>query len=135
GVWRAGAFAGRVANEHSLRHGTSGRSRLVKITATVIGNHPLVGVGVGSQPAASQQEAKTKLGSRKDASHTSPLTVAAELGAVGVIAYLALLGAAGRLLYDVTRRRRFGIGLAASFLVLFLHSLFYSGFFHDPMMC
>src|SRR5215831_14018146 len=76
-ITAAGAFAGKVANEHSLRHATSGRSRLVKITATVIGNHPLVGVGVGSQPAASQQEAKTKLGARKDASHTTPLTVAA----------------------------------------------------------
>ena len=130
----AGAIAGKVANEHSLRHATSGRSRLVKITGTVIGNHPLVGVGVGSQPAASRDEAKTKLGARKDASHTTPLTVAAELGAIGVIAYLGLLAAAGRLLYDVTRRKRFGVGLAAAFLVLFLHSLFYSGFFEDPMM-
>jgi hypothetical protein len=134
-VIAAGAFAGVVAHEHSLRHATSGRSRLVKITATVIRNHPLVGVGVGSQPAASRAEAKTKLGARKDASHTTPLTVAAELGAVGVLAYGALLAAAVRLLQLAIRRNRaFGLGLGAAFLTLFLHSLFYSGFFEDPIL-
>jgi len=131
----AGAFAGAVAHEHSLRRATSGRSRLVRVTWPVIRDHPIVGVGVGSQPAASHAEAKTKLGARKDASHTTPLTVAAELGAVGVLAYLALLAASAAALRAVVRRRRAtGLGLAAVFLVLFLHSLFYSGFFEDPIM-
>jgi O-antigen ligase len=131
----AGTFAGAVAQEHSLRRATSGRSRLVRVTWPVIRDHPLVGVGVGSQPAASHADAKTRLGARKDASHTTPLTVAAELGVVGVLAYLALLAAAGRALSAVVARRRaLGLGLAAVFLVLFLHSLFYSGFFEDPIM-
>jgi len=134
-VIAAGAFAATVAHDHSLRHATSGRSRLVEITATVIRNHPVVGVGIGSQPAASRAEAKTRLGARKDASHTTPLTVAAELGAVGVLAYGALLAAAARLLQLAIRRNRaFGLGLAAAFLTLFLHSLFYSGFFEDPIL-
>src|SRR5581483_4681063 len=109
----AGAFAGAVAHEHSLRRATSGRSRLVRVTWPVIRDHPIVGVGVGSQPAASHTEAKTKLGARKDASHTTPLTVAAELGAVGVLAYLALLAASAAALRAVVRRRRAtGLGLA-----------------------
>ena len=45
-----------------------------------------------------------------------------------------LLAAAGRLLVLATRRHRAaGLGLAATFLVLLLHSLFYSGFFEDPI--
>jgi hypothetical protein len=31
------------------------------------------------------------------------------------------------------RQRAAGLALSASFLVLFLHSLFYSGFFEDPI--
>ena len=67
GILVAGAIAGRALSNHSLRHATSGRSRLVSVTARVIRNHPLVGVGVGSQPLASHNEAKTRLGARKDA--------------------------------------------------------------------
>ena len=129
-----GAVAATTAHGHSLRKATSGRSRLVTVTTTVIRHHPLTGVGVGSQPLASRQEAKTKLGARRDASHTTPLTVAAELGAIGVVLYLVLLAAAVRLLVLTTRRHRAaGLVLAATFLVLLLHSIFYSGFFEDPI--
>src|SRR5262249_55245699 len=48
-----GAIAATSAHGHSLRRATSGRSRLVTVTTTVIRNHPLAGVGVGSQPLAS----------------------------------------------------------------------------------
>jgi hypothetical protein len=130
-----GAVAATTARGHSLRKATSGRSRLVTVTTRVIRNHPLVGVGIGSQPLASSKEAKSRLAARRDASHTTPLTVLAELGAVGFLLYLAFLAAAVRLLFLTARRHRgFGLGLAAAFLVLFLHSLFYSGFFEDPLM-
>ncbi len=135
GILAAGAIAGRALSHHSLRHATSGRSRLVAVTSRVIRNHPLVGVGVGSQPLASHSEGKTKLGTRKDASHTTPLTVLAELGIVGFAVYAWLLVVAARLLTRVVRERdrALGFSLAASFLVLVLHSLFYSGFFEDPL--
>ena len=131
------AAAGIVAAEvqgNSLKRVTSGRSRLVSVTTTVIHRNPLYGVGVGAQPKASQEETRARSGPRRVASHTTPLTVAAELGAVGVLAYLALLAGAARLLL-LTRRRygAVGAGLGAAFLVLFLHSLFYSGFFEDPI--
>jgi putative inorganic carbon (HCO3(-)) transporter len=129
-----GAVAATSARGHSLRKATSGRSRLVTVTTTVIRNHPLVGVGVGSQPLASAKERKSRLAAHRDASHTTPLTVLAELGVVGFLLYLALLAASVRLLFLATRRHRaYGLGLASAFLVLFLHSLFYSGFFEDPL--
>jgi len=131
----AGAVAVNAARDHSLRHATSGRSRLVTITWTVIRNHPIAGVGIGGQPVASRAEAKTGFAARRDASHTTPLTVTAELGTLGVLVYLGLLAAAAwTLRVAIERRRALGLGLATAFFVLLLHSLFYSGFFEDPIM-
>jgi O-antigen ligase len=129
-----GALAATSARGHPLRKVTSGRSHLVTVTARVIKHHPVVGVGVGSQPLASSKETSSGEGARRDASHTTPLTVLAELGVVGFLLYLVFMAAAVRLLYEAVRRHRAaGLGLAAAFLVLFLHSLFYSGFFQDPL--
>jgi putative inorganic carbon (hco3(-)) transporter len=134
-VVAAGAVAVNAALDHSLRRATSGRSTIIKSTLTVIGNHPVAGVGIGSQPLASHTESKTRRAARRDASHTTPLTVAAELGTIGVLLYLAFLAAAARLFrIAIERRRALGLGLATAFLVLLLHSLFYSGFFEDPIM-
>jgi putative inorganic carbon (HCO3(-)) transporter len=101
----------------------------------VFENHPIVGVGIGGQPQASKEEAKTQLSAKRDRSHTTPLTVAAELGIVGFLVYTALLAAAVRLLYLVTRNSRaLGLGASSVFLALFVHSLFYAGFFEDPIV-
>jgi putative inorganic carbon (HCO3(-)) transporter len=130
------AAAGFVASAkgNSWHRATSGRSHLISVTATVIGNHPFAGVGVGSQPYASQQEARSELVARKDASHTTPLTVLAELGVVGFLLYLGLIASAAVLLRRVIRLDRLlGICLAVTFLVLLLHSFVYSGFFEDPL--
>jgi O-Antigen ligase len=130
----AGTVAIASAKGDGLGRATSGRSRLLSVTTTVIRNHPVVGVGIGSQPLASRQELETRRRAEKNASHTTPLTVAAELGAVGFVLYLAFLAGAVKLLILATRRERVvGLGLSVSFLVLVLHSLFYSGFFEDPV--
>jgi len=119
---------------HSLRRLTSGRSHLASITFDVFADHPLVGVGVGSQPLAAQNKSASSVSLKKDTSHTTPLTVAAELGILGIAAYLAWLAGA-----FVTLRRAWkrdptiGLSLAAVFAVLFVHSLSYSGFFEDPI--
>jgi hypothetical protein len=53
---------------------------------------------------------------------------------VGILVYLAFLAGAARALLSVANRARaLGIGLAAVFLTLLIHSLFYSGFFEDPI--
>jgi O-antigen ligase len=130
------AAAGFVASAkgNSWHKATSGRSHLISVTATVIKNHPFAGVGVGSQPLASQQEARSKLVARKDASHTTPLTVLAELGVVGFLLYLGLVACAFVLLRRLIRASRLlGICLGVVFLVLLLHSFVYSGFFEDPL--
>jgi hypothetical protein len=119
---------------HSLRRLTSGRSHLASITFDVFSSHPLVGVGVGSQPLAAKQESDSSSSTKRDASHTTPLTVAAELGILGIAAYLAwLAGAYVTLRRSWKRDPTVGLSLAAIFAVLLVHSLSYSGFFEDPI--
>ena len=129
------AFVAATAVNDSARQATSGRTRLARVTWVVFTNHPLVGVGIGGQPQASRDEAKTQLSAKRDRSHTTPLTVAAELGLIGLIVYAALLAGTARLLFLLTRvNRALGLGAAAVFLALFVHSLFYAGFFEDPIV-
>ena len=113
---------------------TSGRSHLIAVAGHVFLDHPLVGVGVGAQPLASRELAKSSTPSKGDVSHTTPVTVAAELWLLGIGAYLAwLVGAAGILRRGWRSDQTVGVGVAAVFFVLFVHSLFYSGFFEDPI--
>ena len=130
-----GALAAVQAYGDGLGRASAGRSRLISVTGHVIANHPVVGVGIGSQPLAARRELDTKRRAEKNASHTTPLTVTAELGVVGLGLYIAFLAAAATLLVSVTRARLVtGLGISVCFFVLFLHSLFYSGFFEDPIM-
>ena len=129
----AGAFAATAIEGRSARDVTSGRSRLVEITFEAFKLRPVVGVGIGGQPQASS-EAIGRRTSKRSASHTTPLTVLAELGVVGLGLYLWMLAAVAWALVLIVRVDRvFGLGLAAVLLVLFVHSLLYAGFFEDPV--
>ncbi len=130
--------AGLVASSaqgQALWRATSNRSSLVSNTARVFAHHPLLGVGVASQPLATRDEERPGTNLRQNASHTTPLTVAAELGLAGLVAYLALAAGTVWMLLEVRRRdQALGLGLAATLLVLFVHSLSYGEFFEDPIM-
>lgn len=129
----AAGFAAAAVEGQSAKEVTSGRSRLVEITLDAFRINPAVGVGIGGQPLASAEENGRRT-SRRSGSHTTPLTVLAELGVVGFVVYTWLLAAAAWALLLVTRHRRLlGLGLAAVLSVLFVHSLLYAGFFEDPL--
>ena len=133
-AFAAAGFAAAAVEGQSAKEVTSGRSRLVEITLDAFMINPAIGVGIGGQPLASAEENGRRT-SRRSASHTTPLTVLAELGVVGFALYAWLLGAAAWALVLVTRHRRLlGLGLAAVLSVLFVHSLFYAGFFEEPLM-
>jgi putative inorganic carbon (HCO3(-)) transporter len=130
----AGAFLVAELQDQSARRVTSDRSRRVEVTTDVIRAHPLVGVGLGAQPAASRALSDRGGPDQNFVSHTTPLTVAAELGVVGLLLYLALLAGAARTLWELWRREPgLGLALGAVLLALTVHSLFYSGFFEDPI--
>ncbi len=122
-----------VRNE-SAQRATSDRSRRVELTARVFAERPLAGVGLAAQPRAGQALDERPAPVSKYVSHTTPLTVAAELGAIGIALYLLLLAGTVRLIDRVRREdAALGLSLAAVLLALFVHSLFYAGFFEDPI--
>jgi O-antigen ligase len=124
-----------VGGGDSARKVTSDRLPLARVTWPVYAQHPVVGVGIGSQPLMSRREANARKQKKKNVSHTTPLTVAAELGTVGLLVYLALLAALARAIQLVWQRHRgVGLALAGSLTALVVQSLFYGGFFEDPFV-
>lgn len=134
-VLLAGGFVLLGAKGHSIRDVTSGRSNRIERTADVVREAPILGVGLGAQPEVSQELAQRRNArTARFVSHTTPLTVAAELGIVGLAVYLVLLVAATRMVlllrpYD----EALALSLGAVLLALFVHALGYSGFFEDPI--
>jgi len=123
------------AKGHSISDVTSGRWTRVERTADVVREAPLLGVGLGAQPEASQDLTEQN-GARtaRFVSHTTPLTVAAELGVVGLAVYVLLLAATLRMILLLRRRDlTLALALGAALLALFVHALAYSGFFEDPI--
>jgi hypothetical protein len=127
---------------HALRHhtasglngATSGRASLVANGIRIAKAHPALGVGLGGfEHAYSKRTHRT---ARRSASHNTPVTVAAEGGAVGLVFYFALLVA---LLLAAYRRINHGVfGMLAlsaglGLVAIFVHSLAYNDFFEDPM--
>ena len=133
-VAAAGFVAVQVIEGESLNQITSDRTDRVEATARVIEQNPLIGVGIGGQPRASRRLERSDRPTPNFVSHTTPLTVAAELGVIGLAFYAWLLVGGARLVAAVHRREEaLGLVLLASFLALFVHALFYSGFLEDPL--
>ena len=124
-----------VGGGDSSKQVTSDRLPLARVTWPVYTQHPLVGVGIGSQPLMSRRLEDARKQKKKNVSHTTPLTVAAELGTIGLLVYLGFLVALGRAILLTWRRHRgVGLALAGSLTALVVQSLFYGGFFEDPFV-
>jgi hypothetical protein len=130
-----GALVLATVNGQSASRSTRDRLPLARITLPVYTQHPLAGVGIGSQPLVSREEASAHVRRNRSASHTTPLTIAAELGTLGLLAYAAFLLAAGRALFLTWRRDPvLGLALIGCLTALVTHSLFYGAFFEDPLL-
>jgi O-Antigen ligase len=129
-----GYVAVKVIDGDSLNQITSDRTERVEDAVRVIEDAPVAGVGIGGQARASRRLAGSDRPTPNFVSHTTPLTVAAELGAIGLALYAWLLIGGVQLIAAVRRHdEAFGLALLASFLGLFVHALFYSGFLEDPI--
>src|SRR5581483_7638229 len=105
GLVAAGLLAARA--QHSPLHEvTRGRSSLVTGAARTFLKKPIVGVGIGAQPRATAAQPERKQSRARAASHTTVLTVAAELGLLGLAAFAGLLAGAFLLLRAAWRRDR-----------------------------
>lgn len=130
----AGVVVASAVRDDSVRQATSDRSRRVEETARAVAERPVAGVGLGAQPQASQRLSDRDEPRPAFVSHATPLTVAAELGALGLALYAWLLVNGVRMLEAVRRRApALGLALLAAFGALFAHALFYSGFVEDPI--
>ena len=131
----AAGFVGAQARDQSIRELTSGRWQRAELTIDVAREQPLLGVGLGAQPKVSRElGAGNSAREARFVSHTTPLTVAAELGLIGFAMYVLLLAASTRMLVILRDAwPTLALSLGAVLLALFTHSLAYSGFFEDPI--
>jgi O-antigen ligase len=124
----------QLIDGESLNKLTSDRTERVEDTLRVVEDRPFTGVGIGGQARASRNLANSDRPTPNFVSHTTPLTVFAELGIIGLALYVWLLAGGAILIAAVLRRdQALGLALLASFLALFVHALFYSGFLEDPI--
>ena len=137
-----GAFKLDLESSRSLDRATSGRLDLMRGGLEMFADRPFTGFGSGS---FGEQFRKREGASRREAasaSHTMPITFAAEQGLVGLVAYLAVLVAAFDLLFRALaplRERAPPLRLvsrayvAAAYAGLVLHTLLYAAFLEDPI--
>jgi O-antigen ligase len=119
----------------NLDSSSSGRTQLVSGGGDLFAARPVQGYGSGSFVREyRRQEGRRLAADASTASHTIPVTVAAEQGAIGLIAYVALLAAAlMRLLGRAARASVARSAIAAAFLALVFHTLVYAAFLEDPL--
>ena len=134
-------------NLKRLNIDTSGRANLVSGGADLFAERPLWGYGSGSFQAAYREHKAASKHLPVTISHTEPVTVAAEQGLLGLLAYLALIVVA---LWTMSSRLRAPpadpanrsprsqiaiarIAVLATFIALLVHTMAYAGFFEDPI--
>jgi O-antigen ligase len=130
------AFPGSLRldlGKEGLDDATSGRYGLISGGVGLAKERPVLGWGTGSFSREFRRHEKTSAEKAVSASHTIPVTVAAEQGIVGLAVYLALLAAAlGRLLRGA-RGRPARAAVGAAFAALILHTWLYAAFLEDPL--
>lgn len=122
---------------------TSGRTKLVTGGLKMFGDRPVWGFGAGS--FQKRYRAREHITSQRIAaiSHTIPVTIAAEQGVIGLLAYVALLVLALVVLFGGLRSELRArpppaetlarLVAAAAFCALVVHTFIYASFLEDPL--
>ena len=133
GVVAVLAAPGAVGAEGSADNVSSGRWSLVRGGVELAAERPVTGWGSAAfKPEyRARQDSSTQRASA--ASHTIPITVAAEQGLGGLVLYLALVGVAIATLLRGARRSIARAAVAAAFVALVVHTLLYAAFLEDPL--
>lgn len=116
----------------------TGRGEVARSGLGIATDRVAIGQGLGAFERAYAQRAISRGDERPRllASHTTPVTVLVEAGAVGALAYLALLAAAVTQALGRWRGEWPAPATAwalAALVALVAHSLLYAGFFEDPL--
>jgi O-antigen ligase len=121
-----------LASSRSTNAATSGRLNLIEGGARQWADKPAFGWGSGSFPKVYRRRHRGSQEKAVSASHTIPVTVAAEQGLPGLVAYVAVLAGALMLLGRGARAGPRRAYLLAAFAALVLHTLLYAAFLEDP---
>jgi len=131
------AFPGALGlndfDSKSLDDATSGRFELMDGGLDLAREQPLIGWGSGSFNTEYRRAEHASGREATSASHTIPITVAAEQGVIGLALYVALLVLAFRRLLKGARSRPVRAAIAAGFAALVLHTWLYAAFLEDPV--
>jgi len=128
----AGLHFGLKGEKGSAANATSGRTTLVSGGLELFAKRPLEGYGSGSFETQYKRNSKTDAVNATSASHTIPVTVAAEQGVIGLAMYVALLVSAFAVLFKGAGRSPPRMAIAACFAALVLHTWTYADFLEDP---
>ncbi len=110
---------------------SSGRGGLVSGGLSLFGDRPVYGYGSGSFVTEYRRHNRLTATSLS-ASHTIPVTVAAEQGLLGELSYLAFVICAMVCMVRGARGDPVRSAIAAAFIALVFHSLLYADFLEDP---
>jgi O-antigen ligase len=131
------AFPGAVkvdlGSDKSLDKATSGRVDLLEGGGRLFTDRPVAGWGAASFTEEFRRAERVSSERAADASHTIPVTVAAEQGVIGLAVYLALLVAAFWRLLAGAWASPVRAGIAAAFAGLMFHTWLYAAFLEDPL--
>jgi O-antigen ligase len=128
----AGLHFGLKGSGGSTSNATSGRTKLIGGGLELFAKRPLGGYGSGSFEKEYERNSNASSLNATTASHTIPITVAAEQGIVGLAVYVALLVAALVVLMRGAGRSPPRVAIAACFAALVLHTWTYADFLEDP---
>jgi O-antigen ligase len=115
-----------------LNGASNGRPSLVSGGIDLFASRPVWGFGSGSfETEYTARHPKT--GQTLSASHTIPITIAAEQGLVGELAYVAFVAAGLITLLGRARSDPERVAIAAAFIALLFHTMLYADFLEDPI--
>jgi O-antigen ligase len=148
-----GKFDFTLSAEKSLDVQTSGRSELIRGGLELFADQPVAGLGSGAFEGAFQDRFRAGEEAAGTVSHTEPVTVLAEQGAIGFAVYVFVLAMAfaalGHRIAPAAPGLRGGggaladpddrtvgvarVAILAALAAMFVHSLSYAAFFTDPI--
>ena len=136
-----------LSTSNRVNKDTGGRANLISGGLELFADRPVWGYGSGSFSEAFEEQI-TDGPALVSESHTEPVTVAAEQGALGLVAYAALVGVALWVLASGLGTMMPGIrgspqsagppaiaaaAILAAMIALLVHTVTYAGFFEDPI--
>jgi O-antigen ligase len=129
----AGIVGLDLQDRAALDRATSGRLTLIDGGIRLAAERPVVGWGSGSFATEFRSLEGSSTARATAASHTIPVTIAAEQGLIGLALYLALMAVALARLLKGAGARPARAAIAAAFVALVAHTWMYAAFLEDPM--